>query len=103
MRKLFGLLFLLCFMTVLTVPAMAENTYGLLYKNATEAGTGSSNIAPVKKGTATCKSYFALIGLGQCGIKDAMENGKIRNLSFYDTTTRNILGYKKVTVNAYGQ
>ncbi len=103
MKKLIALMFSLALCTCIAQQSFAENSYGLLYKNAVEAGSGSSNIAPVKKGTATCTSYFALVSLGECGIKDAMKNGKIRNLAFYDYSTRNILGYKKVTVNAYGQ
>lgn len=103
MKKMFGVFSILCIFTMFMTPVMAEGVYGIIYKNATEPGSGSSNVAPIKKGTATCTSFLALVGVGQCGIKDAMKNGNIRSLSFYDTKTRNILGYKKVTVNAYGQ
>ena len=103
MKKMFGILLFLCLLVMFMTPVMAEGVYGILYKNATEPGTGSSNVAPLRMGVATCTSFLALVGVGQCGIKDAMANGKIRSLSFYDTKTRNILGYKKVTTTVYGQ
>lgn len=102
MKKMLVLLCFVCLGFSAALPVMAESSYGLLYKNATEPGSGSSNAGSYKKGTATCTSYFALVAVGECGIKDAMNNGKIRSLAFYDTYTRNIIGYKRVTVEAYG-
>jgi hypothetical protein len=43
------------------------------------------------------------VATGECGIKDAMRNGDIEELGFYDTITKNILGVKKFTVKAYGE
>lgn len=80
----------------------SESVYGLFYKNATEAGDGFSNVAAYKKGTATCKSYIGLVGLGDCSITAAAKEGKIKNIAYYDIHTRNILGYKKVTTTVYG-
>ena len=79
-----------------------EPVFGLIYKNATEAGSGFSNAAANKKGTATCRSYFGLVGVGNCSVNEAAKEGKIKNVTYYDVHTRNILGFKTVTVNAYG-
>ena len=102
MKKLFGILMLLALMASPLVMA-AENVYGIIYKDAMEAGVGFSGVAPAKKGEATCRSFFALVGLGECGINDAAKAGKIRTVAYYDIHTRNILGYKKVTTTVYGQ
>ncbi len=80
-----------------------ETVYGLLYKDATEAGEGFGNSSAYKKGTATCKSFLALVALGDCSVNAAAKNGKIQNVTYYDIYTKNILGYKRVTVNAYGR
>ncbi|GBF22965.1 hypothetical protein tpqmel_0369 [Candidatus Gastranaerophilus sp. (ex Termes propinquus)] len=104
MKKLVGTLAAAAVFGMMAVaPASAEPVFGLIYKDATEVFGGSSNIAPAKVGTATCTSYFAVVGLGSCGIKDAMDQGKIKSLAFYDVHTKNIVGFKKVTVKAYGQ
>jgi len=76
---------------------------GLIYENATEPGGGSSEASPSKVGCASCRSWWGLVGTGECGIKDAMRNGDISELGFYDTITKNILGVKKFTVKAYGE
>lgn len=104
MRKILSALFVLVLMLFIsTLKAQAnEPVFGLIYKNATEAGEGFSNTSAYKKGTATCKSFFALVGLGNCSVNEAAKNGKIKNVAYYDIHTRNILGYKTVTVNAYG-
>ena len=76
---------------------------GLIYEHATEPGGGASDEAPAKSGCASCRSWWGLVATGQCGIKDAMRNGGIEELAFYDTITKNILGVKKFTVKAYGE
>ena len=83
--------------------AKAEGVYGFVYKSAIEPASTASEIVPAKMGTATCKSYFGIVALGECGVKEAMKNGGITGLAFYDTQTKNILGYKKVTTRAFGK
>lgn len=103
MKKLVGLMFLITvFLLSIQSSQASESVYGLFYKNATEAGDGFSNVAAYKKGTATCKSYIGLVGLGDCSITAAAKEGKIKNIAYYDIHTRNILGYKKVTTTVYG-
>lgn len=83
--------------------ANACGVLGLIYENATEPGGGASDESPAKSGCASCKSWWGLVATGECGIKDAMRNGDISELGFYDTITKNILGVKKFTVKAYGE
>lgn len=102
MKKFLGIIALLAMFTT-TVPANAEPVYGLIYKNATEAGIGFTSTPASRVGEATCTSFFGIVGLGQCSINCAAKAGNIKTISYYDTHTRNILGFKKVTVRAYGQ
>ncbi|MDD3594517.1 MAG: TRL domain-containing protein [Candidatus Gastranaerophilales bacterium] len=101
------LLATLVFGTVLSMTmalnANAEGVIGLIFKEATEAGGGASPIVATKVGSATAKSYFGIVALGDASITAAMKDGKIRSLSHYDIETLNILGFKKVTTKAYGQ
>ena len=101
MKKLLTLAVLSVALTSLS--ASAEGVMGFVYKNAVEAGTGSSSVAATKVGSATSKSYFGIVALGNSSITTAMKNGKICSLAYYDVATKNILGYKKVTTRAYGQ
>lgn len=80
-----------------------ENPMGILYKDASQAGGGSGSVCVTKVGSAQCISYFGMVAQGDCSITTAMRNGKISSLSHYDEKIYNILGYKKITVKAYGQ
>ena len=102
MKKLFGILALSAFLISPSVMAY-EGIYGIIYKNTYEAGVGFTNVSPAKKGEATCRSFFALVGLGKCGINDAAKAGNIKTVAYYDTHIRNILGYKTMTTTVYGQ
>ena len=102
MKKIFTTVALLSMLSLSIAPSFAEPVFGFVYKNATEAGVGYSQAPVTKVGKATCKSYFGIVGLGNCSVNQAAKNGGIRNVSYYDTYTKNILGYKKVTVQAYG-
>lgn len=53
---------------------------------AATAGTGS------KQGTAECKSYLALVAIGDCSIETAKKNGGITKVSSVDWQSKNILG-----------
>lgn len=87
----------------LSSPASAlEAVPGFIYKDAYEPGVGYSNTAITKKGCAECKSYFAIVAVGDCSVNTAAKNGNIKNVSYYDTYTHNILGFKTVKVTAYG-
>ncbi len=106
MKKMLGL-FILAVMGFACVPAnaavMTDAMYGLVYKNTKEAGAGFSATAPTKIGSATCTSYFGIVALGDCSIYAAAKSAGIRSVSYTDTYTKNILGYKKLTVRVYGQ
>lgn len=81
----------------------SEVPMGIVFKEAKQAGGGSGSVGIHKVGQATCTSYFGIVALGDCSITTAMKNGKVCNLSHYDEEIVNILGYKKITVRAYGQ
>lgn len=104
MKKILSALFVSAVvLTMAATSAQAEEVYGFIYKNTHEPGGGSGSVLTKKEGCAVCKSFFGIVAVGDCSIKTAMDNGKINNLSHYDTEVKNILGYKKVTVKAYGQ
>jgi len=93
----------LAFALFLTSASFAyEPIYGFIYKNTSEAGQGYTTIQPTKSAEATCTSYFGIVGIGDCSVNTAAKNGKIKNISYYDRHTKNILGFKKVTVKVYG-
>ena len=100
MKKLFTAMGVLA---LLSMPAMASEPLGFVYQSTTHQLLGSGSVAPAKMGTATCTSYFGIVALGNCSVKQAMQNGKINSLSHADQATKNILGYKKVTTRAFGQ
>lgn len=93
----------LIFTAISYTSAQAESVYGAIYKNVQQPGSGSCSVTPYKQGEAVCRSYFGIVATGDCSIKTAMENGKIKNLSHYDEHVKNIVGFKTVKVIAYGQ
>ena len=100
MKKLFSTIAVL---GLLSMPAFASEPFGFIYQNTTHQLLGSGSVAPAKMGTATCTSYFGIVALGNCSVKQAMQNGRINSLSHADQATKNILGFKKVTTRAFGQ
>lgn len=103
MKKLLGTIALSAILLGGNFASANETISGFIFKEATQPGQTSTHAQPVKIGTATCTSYFGIVALGDCSINTAMKNGKISILSYYDEDVKNILGYKKVTVKAYGQ
>ena len=100
MKKLFATLALL---SVMAMPAVASEPFGIVYQDTTHQLLGSGSVAPAKMGKATCTSYFGIVALGNCSVKQAMQNGRINSLSHADQATKNILGFKKVKTRAFGQ
>lgn len=102
MKKALGFLALAVCLSA-TAAFANEAISGFVFKEAVQPGGGSGSVAPSKCGKAECKSYFGIVALGDCSISTAMKNGRISSLSHYDEDIVNILGFKKVTVKAYGQ
>lgn len=100
MKRLFATVALL---SVMAMPAMASEPFGIVYQDTTHQLLGSGSTTPSKMGTATCTSYFGVVALGNCSVKQAMQNGRISSLSHADQATKNILGFKKITTRAFGQ
>ena len=99
MKKLVALAMLL---GLSTISVNAAETIGYIFQNATTPGGGYTVTPDNKIGTTTCKSYFHIVGLGDCAVETAMKNGKIKSLGGYDVHKKNILGYQKITVRAWG-
>jgi predicted small secreted protein len=65
---------------------------GALYTDINVPVTATSNADASKTGTATCKSYLAMIAMGDCSIDAAKRNGNISRVSHVDQKANNILG-----------
>ncbi len=99
MKKLVALAMLL---GLTTISVSAAETIGYIYQDATTPGGGYTVTPDNKIGTTTCKSFFHIVGLGDCAVETAMKNGKIKSLGGYDVHKKNILGYQKITTRAWG-
>ena len=88
---------------LLTMPALASEPFGFIYQDTTHQLLGSGSVNPAKVGTATCTSYFGIVALGNCSVKQAMSNGRISALSHADQATKNIRGFRVVTTRGDGQ
>lgn len=100
MKKVLGTLALFA---LLATPAIASEPVGFVYQNTTHQLLGSGSVCPSKVGKATLTQWFGIVAIGDCSIRKAMSNGKITALSHADQHTKNILGYKKITTQVYGQ
>ncbi|MBQ3310989.1 hypothetical protein IJG72_02825 [bacterium] len=99
MKKLLATLALFA---VIAMPACAAETIGYIYQNGTTPGGGYTATQANKVGSTTCKSYFHLVGLGDCAVLTAMKNGNIKSLAGFDVYKKNILGFQKITIKAWG-
>ncbi len=102
MKKLFATLVLLASTAICANAGDLGSTIGYIYQNGTTPGGGYTATAASKTGTTTCKSFFHIVGLGDCSVQTAMKNGGIRVLAGYDVYKKNILGYQKITTKAWG-
>ena len=82
--------------------ANAAETLGFIYQDATVPGGGYTATAANKLGETSCKSFFHIVGLGDCSVRTAMKNGGIKSIAGYDVYKKNILGYQKITTRAWG-
>ena len=99
MKKLLSIAALCC---LISVPALAGEPIGFIWQNTEHPLMGSGSVTPAKVGTATCKQFFGVVSLGNCSVKAAMDNGKIRALSHVDQKVKNIVGFKTIETRAYG-
>ena len=100
MKRLIITLALLC---MATLPTMAFDPYGIVYQNTVQPLVGSGSVATPKVGKAKAKSFFGIVAVGDCSIKTAMNNGKIKSLSHADQHIKCILGVRTLETRAYGQ
>lgn len=79
-----------CFLSNTTAPLSTEF-------NATP-------VASLRSGSASAMNILGLFALGNCGIKEAAEDGKLTTVEFADYTNFNVLGiYQRTTVTVYGK
>ena len=80
-----------------TVPMGAIYTNVKLPLDTTDLGA-----ATMKVGTASCKSYFAIVATGDCSIETAKKAGGITHIHHIDWDIRNTIGIAKYKVMVYG-
>lgn len=96
------LLILAMLFAMTTVGANAAETLGYIYQDGTTPG-GGYTVTPLNKvGTTTCKSFFHIVGMGDCSVEKAMRNGNIKSLGGYDVHKKNIIGIQTITTRAWG-
>lgn len=100
MKKLVSVIL---FMFLISAPSMAFDPYGIIYQNTTHPLVGASSSTTYKMGKAKCKTFFGIVAVGDCSIKTAMKNGKIKNLAHADQHIKCILGCKTIETIVYGQ
>ncbi len=84
-----------------SVPGGVYSEYTAPYMDAT---TSTANVPATKKGQAQCVSVLGAIATGNCGVKEAQQNGNIRQVHHVDFHIKNILGvYAEYTTIVYGQ
>ena len=90
---------------VLGFTAMAANAEyigGFIYNGMSTPGGGYTPTAATKIGEATCTNVFLMVSTGDCSVRTAMKNGKIKSLSGYDVKRKNILGFERITTVVWG-
>ena len=102
MKKMFTVVLLVGMLALGALSANAVNVFGFIYKNTTEPGSGYTTVNPSRAGTATCISWFGIAARGNCSVYQAMRNGGVHSLTGYDVHTKNVLGYQRITIKAFG-
>ncbi len=85
-----------------TLGARAEFGIGFIYGGQVTPGGGYTTASATKTGSATCTNVFFIVTTGDCSVRTAMRNGGIKTLAGYDVARKNILGFQKITVKAWG-
>ena len=98
------ILALLLFVALITGCA-TQIPYGMiLIDNTLPMQVGDNSVKATKVGTATSKSYLAMIAVGDSSIQAACENGGIKKISHVDWKVKNTLGFiGEYTTTVYGE
>lgn len=56
-----------------------------------------------REGEATCKNVLNMVQWGECGVAQAMQNGKIQKVNHVDVHREGSIFFKKVTTKVYGK
>jgi hypothetical protein len=83
---------------------VASPVPGFLYADVKSGKIGTSEVADLKKGVATCESILGLIAVGDCSVEAAKKNGGIAKVQYADSAVKNILGvYATYTTVVHGE
>lgn len=74
---------------------------GLVYADVNMPESVSS-AGGLKTGKSESRSYFGLVGVGDCSLETAKRNGGITTVSTCDTKVENVLGVVKFTTTVTG-
>ena len=103
MKKLVVLL-VAAVLAVIITGCASDRPIGAIYtQSAYDIQAGPTDLEGLKVGEATATCYFGIIGVGDCSIKAAAEQGKITKISYIDRKLENILGFSKMTTRVYGK
>ena len=76
---------------------------GVIYTNASYDVQGlEGDLSELKMGTSVAKSYFGLVGVGDCSIATAAKNAGITKIGVIDQECHTIFGYTIITTKVYG-
>lgn len=62
-----------------------------------------ASVRPLKTGESKCTSYFHVVTLGDCSIKNAMDDAGIKKINSIDRRDKSILMYHKITLLVHGE
>ena len=85
-----------------TMAANAEYLGGFIYNGMTTPGGGYTAAGATKIGEAKCTNVFFIASTGDCSVRTAMRNGKIKSLAGYDVQRKNIMGFQRITTIVWG-
>ena len=103
MKKLTALLSTVALMALLSGCASTAPVGGL-FTDVTLPHTANDDFKSAKVGKAECKSFLALVAIGDCSVQAAAANGGIKKVSHVDWKANNILGIiGNYTTTVYGE
>ena len=91
------------FIALFATGCATDRPIGGIYTESSYDIQGTSGqLANLKVGTAEAKSYFGVVGLGDCSIDAATKNGGIKDIKYIDRSLKTLLGFSTITTKVYG-
>ena len=91
MRRFLLLILLLSSITACTTP-MSRSGTGFIITNTLEGQSANNGVEITRKGESCQMSILGLVASGNSSVKEAKENGHIKNISTIDRSYFGILG-----------